>query len=112
MAKATVGAYIVKSKYPVQEQEQKLNTWANENNARIYDFYVEENKDISVPLSDRREFRRLLSDVNTHKIDGILTVDFNRLSDGGNNAEQALNKLKSEGVELYSISDVLRGQEI
>lgn len=109
MAKANVGAYIIDSDFSVPEQEQKLKTWANENDAKIYDFYIENSESKSVPLKDRQEFKRLLGDANSHKIDSILTIDYERLTTDKNRDNNTLNSLQSEGVNVYSISDVIRG---
>lgn len=109
MEKANMGAYIINSDFSVQEQEQKLKTWASENDAKIYGFYIDSNEKKSIRLEDRQEFKRLINDVKNHKIDSILTIDYERLTTDKDNLNNTLSNLKSSGVNVYSISDVLRG---
>ncbi|MCX7709390.1 MAG: recombinase family protein [Clostridia bacterium] len=109
MDKAHVGVYINPGEFSVEEQKQKLQTWASENEAKIYDYYIDQNTDQSVPLDDRKEFKRLLGDIRNHKIDSILTVDYDRLASDKQGVDDTLNSLESEGVRIYSISDTIRG---
>lgn len=112
MHKATVGVYVKapesNKEFSVDAQKEKLETWARENDARIYDFYID-NTGMSTPINERQEFKRLLRDIDSRKVDSILSVDYDRLTNNAADMDRRLNELEEKGVKIYSITDVIRG---
>lgn len=113
MTMANVGAYIGISRNPegflAEEQKQKLETWAKENNAAIRDFYIDNESDKLKPIREHQEFKRLLNDIGTHRIDSILSIDYGRLTDNNSDLSKTLDELQQKGVKVYSITDAIRG---
>lgn len=114
MHKAVVGAYLNSSgpldDFSIGSQKQKLQTWASENEALIYDYYIDSYNDATAPISDEhRGFRQLIKDIDNHKVDSVLIMDADRLTNNHSHMSDALKGLEDKGVKVYSITDVLRG---
>ncbi len=114
MSRLNLGAYIGTGNgsggFSPEEQKQKLETWARENNASISGYYIDNERDESRSLKEHKEFKRLINDIDMHKIDGVLSIDYGRLTTDRDDLNKALGELQVKGIEVFSITDVVRGK--
>lgn len=64
--------------YSLEAQRESLTKYAKENNLAIVDYYIDEGKSARRKLQNRKEFARMMQDVEAGKIDIILFIKLDR----------------------------------
>lgn len=87
----------------IQLHKAKLEQWAEQNQARIVDCYIDKN--VSGLSNDRLEYNRLLEDVKTGKINTVTTISFSMLSRNITDIQNLMLDFQKQNVKLYSLSE-------